>query len=414
MRLSPARLNVSPRRWGTPPAFERLDPGSAAPLCVAVSGGGDSLAALIHTCAWAKTAGRKVLALSVDHGLQSASAAWTVSAGEAAHALGADFRALTWSGPKPATGLAAAARAARHRLLAQAAREAGARVIVTGHTAGDQDENAALGQGRLTDWSPSPVWPQGRGLFLLRPLLDERREDLRSALAAEGWTWIDDPANDDLGSRRIQVRRGLAGRVGRRNPSSSHAPLARGPLLLPLGEGMDVGALRLSRSIDRYALSAALVCAGGGERTPRGDALDRLMARIEAGEHFVACLVGARLQAAADLVFTREPGRAGLERRGLPVGEAVVWDGRFELIAQVPGLSVRALGGAKRRLPAGEQDALRALPPAARPVLPLIEITDRTVTCPHLAQNSLVQARALVMERFAAATGAITCEREAL
>ena len=34
-----------------------------------------------------------------------------------------------------------------------------------------RDQGATLGD--LRDWSPSPVWPQGRGVMLLRPLLTE-------------------------------------------------------------------------------------------------------------------------------------------------------------------------------------------------------------------------------------------------
>jgi tRNA(Ile)-lysidine synthase len=76
-----------------------------------------------------------VVSLTVDHQLQPASAAWTADAVAKARALGAEARALAWTGDKPATGLSAAARAARHALLADAARAAGARVLLLGHTA---------------------------------------------------------------------------------------------------------------------------------------------------------------------------------------------------------------------------------------------------------------------------------------
>ncbi|HVY33064.1 MAG TPA: tRNA lysidine(34) synthetase TilS, partial [Caulobacteraceae bacterium] len=166
-------------------AFDRrLDRQSRAPLAVAFSGGGDSLALLILARAWAQGAGRPVLALTVDHGLQAQSADWTRRAAETAERLGVGFRALKWEGEKPAAGVPAAAREARHGLIAEAARRAGAEVILVGHTLDDQLENAlmrAAGQrlGALREWSPSPVWPQGRGLFQFRPLLAQRRADLR-------------------------------------------------------------------------------------------------------------------------------------------------------------------------------------------------------------------------------------------
>src|SRR5271154_1965228 len=89
----------------------RLDPALTMPIAVAFSGGGDSLAALLLTKAWAGRHGRRVLALNVDHHLQPQSAAWTGFAAKAAARIGADFRALSWDGAKPAHGIAAAARA---------------------------------------------------------------------------------------------------------------------------------------------------------------------------------------------------------------------------------------------------------------------------------------------------------------
>src|SRR6185437_7502352 len=105
------------------------------PLAVALSGGGDSLALLLIAARWAKAAGRELVVLTVDHGLQAKSADWTRACAATAQRLGLPFRGLVWTGEKPATGLPAAARAARHALLADAARASGARVILMGHTA---------------------------------------------------------------------------------------------------------------------------------------------------------------------------------------------------------------------------------------------------------------------------------------
>src|SRR5690606_37925979 len=111
--------------------------------------------------------------------------------------LGVGHRTLVWSGEKPAAGVPAAARAARHRLIADAARAAGARVVLFGHTADDVAEAAAMrAAGSSTPspraWSPSPVWPDGRGLCVLRPLLELGRAELRRWLAERGADWIED------------------------------------------------------------------------------------------------------------------------------------------------------------------------------------------------------------------------------
>ncbi|MBN9478633.1 MAG: hypothetical protein J0I52_00200, partial [Bordetella sp.] len=175
----------------------RLNHAGSEPVALALSGGGDSLALLDLAAAWARARGRRLLALTVDHDLNPDSAAWTRFAAEAARAAGADWRGLIWIDARGGPGVPARARAARHALLAEAARETGARVILTGHTADDvaegdwmRAEGAMLG--RLREASPSPVWPEGRGLLLLRPVLGETRETLRAHLRARGLTWLED------------------------------------------------------------------------------------------------------------------------------------------------------------------------------------------------------------------------------
>src|SRR5690606_9178284 len=96
----------------------------------------------------------------------------------------------------------------------------GARVILFAHTADDVaegDRMRAEGStlGRLRDWSPSPAWPEGRGLMLLRPMLDVSRSELRDWLRGQGADWIDDPANEDLRYARARARvAGPAARPG--------------------------------------------------------------------------------------------------------------------------------------------------------------------------------------------------------
>ena len=324
----------------------RLLSAHTRPVAVALSGGGDSLALLLMADAWAKRAGRNLLVLTVDHRLAPASGGWTAACAATAARLGLAFRALTWEGPKPAAGLPAAARMARHRLLADAAREAGARVILMGHTADDLAEAAHMRETGSTtpsprEWGPSPVWPQGRGLFLLRPLLSVSRGDIRDWLSARGETWIDDPANADLNYARPRARRALANAPAAAAPAMDDLPadLARAC-------GADAeGALTLSRAalrdaafdLSRKFVAIACLCAGGGARPPARARVERLTARLTGNESFVSTLAGARITAgAARVSFAREPGeaaRGGLAPLRLAAGETGVWDGRFDVRA---------------------------------------------------------------------------------
>jgi tRNA(Ile)-lysidine synthase len=403
----------------------RLDRTSTAPIAVAFSGGGDSLAALLATKAWADEAGRRVVVLTVDHRLQPQSQDWTAFARATAHRLGADFEALAWEGDKPTTGLAAAAREARHRLIAEAARRRGARVAVFGHTADDRAE-AALMQaegssvGAPREWAPSPVWPEGRGLFLLRPLLNQRRAAIREALAARGETWIDDPANANLASARVRARARLADSdiTAQACPKldTPLADLAHATTIGPAGE------LTIDRATFNAAppatqlrvLGAALVCAGGGEQPPRRERLEALAVRLAGGGDLTATLVGAKLIAnGARLLIVRNPGeaaRGGLAPLDLAPGANAVWDGRFELTAGAEAVRIEPLAGHARMLDPALARVLKTIAPAARGALPSYADDAGRRTCPILAQDSAVRVRSLVAARFQAATGMISKE----
>ncbi len=392
----------------------RLAAGSPAPLAVAFSGGGDSLALLILTLDWARRHGRTVHALVFDHVLHPDSAAWTSFALEAARRLGAEAQALRWDGPKPAAGLPASARAARHAALAERARRLGASVLLMGHTADDRMEAAAMRAegGSVSDpreWAPSPAWPQGRGLFVLRPLLDVRRADLRDFLRERGEIWLDDPANDNPRFARTRARLTL---------DAEQAPEPRRVRSAPSITGWReaFGALVAEGAVDPASIAPAILSAGGGARPPAAERLARLKARIAAPGDFSATLANARLQRrGAVLTVTREPGRAPAASApvtpgAIQVWDGQVWDGRFEIRSMRP-VQLRPLGGLAARLPAAQRAALRAVPAPARGALPALVDADGTVVCPVLsdARNDAV-AVSLVMARFAAACGQTTSE----
>lgn len=392
----------------------RLRPESRRPVAVAFSGGGDSLALLLAVDDWAKAVGRDLLVLTVDHRLQRDSGAWTRACAATAARLGRAFQALAWTDDKPATGLSAAARAARHRLLADTARAAGASAILMGHTADDILEARLMrARGSTTpeprEWSPSPVWPQGRGVFLLRPLLGLRRADIRESLTARGETWMDDPANESPLSIRAQARRDIAGRDATLTPTSemvAAATLARtcrqdaaASLYAPRAE-----LAATPPGVAGRFLSAACLSAAGTSRPPSREATMRLVERIARQGGFATTLAGARIEADGDEVrFLREAGeaaRGGLGPLSLAAGQVGVWDGRFEITAG-RALEVRSAAGLRRILSTEDQDRLAALPASARDTMPVV-VDD--------AGHRLATATPLALDRLLAACGAV--ERE--
>lgn len=399
---------------------KHLLPDSRRPLTVGLSGGGDSLALTLLADAWARDAGRDLVILTVDHRLQPESGAWTERCAEIAERLGRPFRALAWHGEKPANGLPAAARRARHRLLAEAAREAGAGVILLGHTADDALEARVMRAAGSTTpepmiWAPSPAWPEGRGLFVLRPMMGRRRAELRDWLVSKGRDWIDDPANADPKYARSRAR--MAAR-----PADALEMSEQRSLDIAAGAEHLAGAIRLHRPSLRQApfedlmrlLALACVCAGGGERRPATERLRRAAEAISADGPYVATLAGARIEADQSVLIVREAGevaRKGLETVALPPNREVVWDGRFEVTARVPGLAMRPVAGVARRLPRAEQSRLTLHSAAERGPLPAIVDADGHVSCPGLGPPRVdVIVRSLVRDRFRAAAGLVQRE----
>src|SRR4051812_12623635 len=89
-------------------------------LAAAVSGGPDSLALTLLAARWAERSGGSLLALHVDHGLRPESADEAARVADWLGARSIPCRVLAWRGDKPATGVQAAAREARHALLEDA------------------------------------------------------------------------------------------------------------------------------------------------------------------------------------------------------------------------------------------------------------------------------------------------------
>src|SRR5207244_2047462 len=87
-------------------------------LALAVSGGPDSLALMVLAAEWANDSGTQLVVYTVDHGLRAEAGDEAAMVVEEATRLGLEVRLLRWEGEKPETGVQAAARKARYRLMA--------------------------------------------------------------------------------------------------------------------------------------------------------------------------------------------------------------------------------------------------------------------------------------------------------
>ncbi|MFB9952846.1 tRNA lysidine(34) synthetase TilS [Rhizobium puerariae] len=322
-----------------------------ARLLVAVSGGSDSTGLLL---ALSKTnppgSGIAILAATVDHGLRPESAAEARAVAAFCGRLGIPHFMRRWEGEKPRTGISAASREARYRLLMEIADETGAAAILTGHTLDDQAETVAMRAARnggednpgLAGMAAAVLLDRRR--WLLRPFLATRRADIRAFLARERQGWIDDPSNLNPYYERVRVRGRLAAEerfdavplvraAGRRTALSDaaaqcvhdHVTVRHGVLarLAPSGLGGDP-------AICRHALSLLAAVLGGRAHALGRDSIGRVMAFLDSGQP-------GRITAGRVIFDLRREGLyLARENRGLTplhvgAGETAVWDGRYRI-----------------------------------------------------------------------------------
>jgi tRNA(Ile)-lysidine synthase len=184
----------------------------AAPaLVLAVSGGPDSIALMWLAARWrrALSQGPELIAVTVDHGLRPEAAREARDVKRLAQRLDLPHRTLRWTGAKPKTGLPAAAREARYRLLAQAARASGATHILTAHTRDDQAETLLMrmlrGSG-IAGLAAMARVSERDGVWLARPLLDISKSQLIATLNKAKVGFADDPSNRDTSFTRPRLR----------------------------------------------------------------------------------------------------------------------------------------------------------------------------------------------------------------
>lgn len=387
-------------------AIEVLAPASR--FAVAVSGGSDSLALTLLAHEWAEARGGSVTALTIDHGLRDGSDAEAASVSGWMANTNITHKTLRWNGPRPDSGMQAAAREARFSLLTDWCRSHNVCDLLLGHHRDDQAETflfrLARGSGPRGLAAMSAVSEQA-GVRILRPLLVFPKARLEATLKFRGQPWVHDPSNTDRRFARVRARTAITqipclndavesrGRARAGMDTLSAALLGRVARFEPAGFcRVDHAKLRFAPlEIATAALTRVLTAVGGRSAPPETRAVARLLARLVKG--LSGTLHGVTLiPSGSEMLAVRET--RNLDESPLFPGESRIWDGRFLVgLDRGPAGTVSSLGEEGWRMirTGASTQLLRKvrLPYPVRRTLPTLWAGGQPVSVPHLGLNAL-------------------------
>lgn len=178
---------------------------SGQKLAVAVSGGVDSVCLLC----WLADMGLHPIALHVNHGLRDVAGAEAQYVQSLCAARGIECHVFEWTGEKPTTGLEAAARGARYKMMTDFCRENNVDALLVAHQADDQIETFLMNLGRGSGLSGlaamRPISVRD-GVKIVRPLLNVWRHELKQYCDDNGIKYCTDAMNSDIKYTRVRIR----------------------------------------------------------------------------------------------------------------------------------------------------------------------------------------------------------------
>jgi tRNA(Ile)-lysidine synthase len=315
-------------------------------LAIAVSGGGDSMALLRLALQWRGTP-EGLIALTVDHRLREASTAEAQQVGQWCKALGVEHHTLPWLHEAIASALQAKARTARYDLLSAWCAQHNVPALITAHTVEDQAETVAMRQRRTSSpRSLAGIWPETewQGIRILRPLINQTRDNLRDYLASIGQDWMEDPSNSNDVFERVRIRKAKPDTSLAEIATASQAAIiiARQIAQTWLASELTIAATGMMQfaptafaGLDPLAQDEVLlrlISLGGGavpELSRRKSMLAWLNTREIGRRTLGGALFSKRLR---NILVAREPARIVASPRGLNATHPILWDQRFHII----------------------------------------------------------------------------------
>jgi len=400
-------------------------------VAVAVSGGADSMALAVLADRWVRKRRGKVTVLTVDHGLRTGSRAEAKLAQKRLSDRGIDCQLLIWRGDKPKSGIQAAAREARYRLMANWCRRKVVLHLLVAHHREDQAETLlhrlarTSGVDGLAGMAAIHELPDIR---LLRPCLSIPRDHLRAVLLKYKIDWSEDPSNENTMYERVRLRAllpilaaegvdapalsGTARRMASVRASLEAATaifLGTHASIFPEGYARfdQYAFLDADPEIGRRVLVALLTTIGGNTYPPRQAKLEALYEnicqdRVNGLRPGARTLGGCRVvPIGTDYLICREEGRCAVMTAA--GGTGVLWDNRFFIRLPSDGYktantyTIRSLGKAgwaeiRQQITDPIADFL---PNTVSLALPTMQIKGKIVAVPHLNFYNLASVNQL-------------------
>lgn len=334
---------------------------------VAVSGGSDSMALLHLLSEFCAIHDIKLRAVTVDHRLREASTEEADSVARHCAKIGVPHDTLVWQDWDGEGNLQNAAREARYSKMAAWASSNGIDTIAVGHTADDQAETVLMriarrsGVDGLSAMRPRTV---REGITWVRPLLQTKRQTLKTYLTNQDITWVSDPSNEDERYDRIRARKALdllaplGIDVDALGEVAKHMAQARKALdwhtflaakqIVQIKDGallIEETGLRLQPDeVQRRLMVKCINWVSGARYAPRSSAIESLLSGVRKGK--AGTLDGCHIRCIGDNIWVFREFNAV---RNVACATDQLWDNRWKMVSQHPtvhhhDLRIKALG----------------------------------------------------------------------
>ena len=182
-----------------------MDKYEQSKVAVGVSGGVDSVCLLY----WLHNIKMDVVCLHVNHRLRPEADVETEYVKSVCEKLNIPVHVFYWNDNKPESGLEAAARQARYKMMTDFCHENGIEYLLTAHQSDDQIEtflmNLSRGSG-LFGLSGMMAESERDGIKILRPLLNVPRSEIKQYCEDNNIKYFVDSMNTDEHYTRVKIR----------------------------------------------------------------------------------------------------------------------------------------------------------------------------------------------------------------